>query len=60
MKHAIAQLGIAADIAEQNLPYSEQHHDIEQAALQRAVALDCREAIQLLQVGLQASEEEHF
>ncbi|WP_373388986.1 hypothetical protein [Pseudomonas alcaligenes] len=59
MNHAIAQLGIAADIAEHNLPYSEQAGHAEQAALQREVAGDCREAIEQLQSEDQGSEQGH-
>lgn len=59
MNHAIAQLGIAADIAEHNLPYSEQAGDAAQADLQREVAADCREAIEQLQSEDQGSVQEH-
>ena len=51
MKHAISHLGIAADIAEHNLPYSEEAGDSAQAALQTEVAADCRAAAEQLQSG---------
>ena len=56
MNHAIAQLDIAASIAETNQPYSEQAGDAAQAELQQAVASDCREAIEQLQ---QLDDSEH-
>ena len=56
MNHAIAQLDIAASIAETNQPYSEQAGDTAQAELQQAVASDCREAIEQLQ---QLDDSEH-
>lgn len=57
MNHAIAQLGIAAEVAEHNLPYSLQAGDMDQAALQQEVASDCRQAIDQLQN--QESDQEH-
>lgn len=56
MNHAIAQLGIAAEVAEHNLPYSLQAGDTVQAELQQEVASDCRQAIEQLQN--QDSEQE--
>jgi len=58
MNHAIAQLDIAASIAETNQPYSDQAGDAAQAELQQAVASDCREAIEQLQSAGQGSEQE--
>lgn len=57
MSHAIAQLGIAAEVAEHNLPYSLQAGDTAQAELQQEVASDCRQAIEQLQN--QDSDQEH-
>ncbi|WP_162915956.1 hypothetical protein [Pseudomonas aeruginosa] len=41
MNHAIAQLDIAAQIAEHNAPISEAQGDAAQAELQNQVAADC-------------------
>lgn len=49
MKQAIAELQRTAEIAEHNLPYSEQAGDTAQAELQRTTATECREAIEQLQ-----------
>lgn len=49
MNKAINELQRAAEIAEHNLPYSEQAGDFAQADLQRSVSSDCREAIERLQ-----------
>lgn len=49
MKHAITELERTAQVAEHNLPYSEQAGDTAQAALQRSVAAECRQAIEQLQ-----------
>ncbi|MCY1309367.1 hypothetical protein D9M70_594570 [compost metagenome] len=49
MKQAIAELQRTAEIAEHNLPYSEQAGDFAQADLQRTTATECREAIEQLQ-----------
>ena len=49
MKQAIAELQRTAEIAEHNLPYSEQVGDIAQAELQRTTSQECREAIEQLQ-----------
>lgn len=57
MKQAIAELQRTAEIAEHNLPISEQAGDIAQADLQRTTAAKCREAIEHLQS--QAPDQEH-
>jgi hypothetical protein len=49
VNHAIAQLEIAAQVAEHNAPISAAEGDHAQAELQQAVAQDCREAIDQLQ-----------
>ncbi|MCY1365106.1 hypothetical protein D9M69_519390 [compost metagenome] len=49
MQNAIAQLEIAAQVAENNAPISLAEGDTAQAELQQAVAQDCREAIEKLQ-----------
>lgn len=49
MNQAIAQLEQAAQVAEHNLPYSEQAGDTAQADLQRSVSAECRQAIEQLQ-----------
>ncbi|HCK4438083.1 TPA: hypothetical protein N0G70_006274, partial [Pseudomonas aeruginosa] len=49
MNHAIAQLDIAAQIAEHNAPISEAQGDAAQAELQNQVAADCREALDVLE-----------
>ncbi len=49
MKQAIAELQRTAEIAEHNLPISEQAGDLAQAELQRTTSQECREAIERLQ-----------
>lgn len=49
MNRARTQLELAAQVAENNAPISEASGDHAQAELQRAVAADCREAIEQLQ-----------
>lgn len=49
MNNAIAQLDIAAQVAEHNAPISEAEGQLDQAELQHSVAEDCREAIAQLE-----------
>lgn len=49
MNQAITELQRTAEIAEHNLPYSEQAGDIAQAELQRTTSAECRQAIEQLQ-----------
>lgn len=49
MNQAITELQRTAEIAEHNLPYSEQAGDTAQAELQRITSAECRQAIELLQ-----------
>lgn len=54
MKQAIAELQRTAEVAENNLPISEQAGDFAQAELQRTTTQECREAIERLQGSEQA------
>lgn len=49
MNHAAAHLEMAAEVAEHNAPISAAEGNQDQAELQREVAHDCRDAIELLQ-----------
>ncbi|MDR7024395.1 hypothetical protein [Pseudomonas peli] len=49
MNQALTALQRTAEIAEHNLPYSEQAGDIAQAELQRTTSAECRQAIEQLQ-----------
>lgn len=49
MNQAITELQRTAEIAEHNLPISEQAGDFGQAELQRTTAAECRQAIEQLQ-----------
>lgn len=49
MTHAINELTIRAEVAENNAPIHEAEGNHAQAALCRAVAQSCREAIKALQ-----------
>ena len=57
MKQAIAELERSAQVAEHNLPYSEQAGDTAQADLQRSVSAECRQAIEQLQQQAPAEAE---
>lgn len=57
MKQAITELQRTAEIAEHNLPYSEQAGDIAQAELQRTTSAECRQAIELLQEEMTAKAD---
>jgi len=48
MNHAIAELERAIEVAENNAPINEREGNHEQAELERAVAKDCRAAIEKL------------
>ncbi len=48
MNYAITQLEIALEVAENNAPIQEADGNLEQAALNRQVAKDCKEAIKAL------------
>lgn len=54
MNQAIAELQRTAEVAENNLPISEQAGDFAQAELQRTTSQECREAIEQLKVSEQA------
>lgn len=57
MNQAITELQRTAEIAEHNLPYSEQAGDIAQAELQRTTSAECRQAIEQLQEQTPAEAE---
>lgn len=48
MNQAITELQRTAEIAEHNMPYSEQAGDFAQAELQRTTSAECRQAIEQL------------
>ncbi|WP_177479923.1 hypothetical protein [Pseudomonas sp. HMWF032] len=57
MNRAITELRRTAEIAEHNLPFSEQAGDVAQAELQRATSAECRQAIEQLQEEITAKAD---
>lgn len=57
MEKAITELQRTAEIAEHNLPISEQAGDFGQAELQRTTAAECRQAIEQLQEEIPAKAD---
>lgn len=48
MKHAIAQLELALEVAENNAPINEANQNFEQAEIERKLIDECKKAIRTL------------